>query len=132
MKKKILIFENQVYMIENTFKTINLLNFNEELEIKYLQTYQEMENIRILEEYDLIIIDIDLSVNSKKDGIGIIKEINSYDSNILEKVFVLTGSTKVRQKLDSLDFRNIPVVKKPTDIDEITIVMKNILKYKVK
>lgn len=85
MKKKILIFENQVYMIENTFKTINLLNFNEELEIKYLQTYQEMENIRILEEYDLIIIDIDLSVNSKKDGIGIIKEINFYDSNILKK-----------------------------------------------
>lgn len=132
MNKKILIFENQVYMIENTFKTINLLNFNEELEIKYLQTYQEMENIKILKEYDLIIIDIDLSVNSKKDGIGIIKEINLYDSNILKKVFVLTGSTKVRQKLDSLDFRDIPVVKKPTDIDEITVVMKNILKYKDK
>lgn len=132
MNKKILIFENQIYMIENTFKTINLLNFNEELEIKYLQTYQEMENIKILKEYDLIIIDIDLSVNSKKDGIGIIKEINLYDSNILKKVFVLTGSTKVRQKLDSLDFRDIPVVKKPTDIDEITVVMKNILKYKDK
>lgn len=128
MKKKILIFENQVYMIENTFKTINLLNFNEELEIKYLQTYQEMENIKILEEYDLIIIDIDLSVNSKKDGIGIIKEINLYDSSILKKIFVLTGSTKVRQKLDSLGFKDIPIVKKPTDIDEITVVMKNILK----
>lgn len=128
MKKKILIFENQVYMVENTFKTINLLNFNEELEIEYFKTYQDMENIRILDEYDLIIIDIDLSVNSKKDGIGIIKEINSYNSNILKKVFVLTGSTKVRQKLDTLGFEYIPVLKKPTDIDEISVVMKNIFK----
>lgn len=128
MKKKILIFENQVYMVENTFKTINLLNFNEELEIEYFKTYQDMENIRILDEYDLIIIDIDLSVNSKKDGIGIIKEINSYNSNILKKVFVLTGSTKVRQKLDTLGFEYIPVLKKPTDIDEISVVMKNIFR----
>lgn len=125
--KKVLIFENEVYIIENTFKTINLLSFDEELEIEYLKTSQEIGNISNIENYELVIIDIDLSVNSKKDGIGIIKEISTYNSSLLKKVIVLTGHSKVSDKLKSLSFDKIPVLKKPPNIDELTTEMKKIL-----
>lgn len=124
---KILIFENQITMIENTFNAINLLTFGGSLDIKYATTSQEIGPIDNVNNYDLIIIDIDLSTQSHKDGFGIIEDIKAYNPTILSKVFVLTGSTKVEEKLISLGYSAIPVIKKPTDIDEITEAIQKIL-----
>ena len=126
--KKVLIFENEILMVENTFKSINLLDFEEELEIQYMQTSQELKNINEITDYDLVIIDIDLSNKSDKDGIGIIQDIKRENEKMLEKIFVLTGSTKVKNTLNNLGFTNIPILKKPTNLDEISKEMKRILK----
>ena len=126
--KKVLIFENEILMVENTFKSINLLDFEEKLEIQYMQTSQELKNINKIADYDLVIIDIDLSNKSDKDGIGIIQDIKRENEKMLEKIFVLTGSTKVKNTLNNLGFTNIPILKKPTNLDEISKEMKRILK----
>lgn len=120
----ILIFENQKFEIENTFNFINLVKFDSHLNFKYLATSQELNNIAELSNYGLIIIDIDLSLKSEKDGYGILKDIKNFDENILKKVFVLTGSTKVKEYLKNNDLSNIEVVTKPVEIDELTKVMK--------
>jgi len=126
--KKVLIFENEIPMVENTFKSINLLNFEEKLEIQYMQTSQELKNINEIIDYDLVIIDIDLSNRSDKDGIGIIQDIKRENEKMLEKIFVLTGSTKVKNTLNNLGFTNIPILKKPANLDEISKEMTRVLK----
>lgn len=124
---EILILENQRKLIENAFKAINLLYFNNQLKINYAQTSQELGAIENIEKYKLIIIDIDLSINSKKDGIAIIKDISQYNEEELKKVFVLTGSTKVKDNLKILGFQNIPVLTKPINMEEVKNLMLKIL-----
>lgn len=125
---EILILENERKLIENSFKAINLLYFGSQLNIHYAQTSQELGAIENIKKYKLIIVDIDLSINSKKDGITIIKDIAQQNTKDLEKVFVLTGSTKVKEKLKSLGFHNIPVLNKPINITEVKDLMLKILK----
>jgi len=124
---KVLIFENEVYLIENTFKTINLLYYGNTLEIKYAQTSQEIYPIENVLDYDLIIVDIDLTSKSNKDGITIIQDINDFNSTILNKTFVLTGSSKVKDRLVSLGFNSITVLNKPSNYKEIYSEMKKVL-----
>ena len=124
---KVLIFENEVYLIENTFKTINLLYYGNTLEIKYAQTSQEIYPIENVLDYDLIIVDIDLTSKSNKDGITIIQDINDFNSTILNMTFVLTGSSKVKDRLVSLGFNSITVLNKPSNYKEIYSEMKKVL-----
>ncbi len=124
---KVLIFENEVYLIENTFKTINLLYFGNTLEIRYARTSQEIYPVVNISDYDIIIVDIDLSSKSHKDGIAIIQDINNFDVSLLSKTFVLTGSTKVKDRLISLGFNSITVINKPSNYNEIYKAMKKVL-----
>lgn len=126
--KKVLIFENQKHDIENTLKYINLVYYEKKLEFTYYVASQELKNISDLEKYDLIIIDIDLALKSEKDGIGIINEINEECREQLSKVFVLTGSPDIREKLDENNFKDIPISLKPTNAIELYQEMKKILK----
>lgn len=124
---KVLIFENQIYDIENRFKFINITAFKKQLEFKYYQSSQELEDLKELNSYDLIIIDLDLSLKSEKDGYAIISDIKEYKENLLKKVFILTGHTKVDEKLKKLHLENIPVLYKPFELEEVTSLMKKIL-----
>ncbi|MFX4267392.1 response regulator [Aliarcobacter butzleri] len=124
---KVLIFENQKYDIENTFKFINIVNFSNELNFEYLATSQELTNINELENYDVVIIDLDLSMKSEKDGYGILKDINNYDPNLLKKCFILTGSTKVNENLKNLGLEFLQVITKPVEVEDLTKVIKSII-----
>lgn len=124
---KVLIFENQIFDIENTFKFINLIKFDNKLDFTYYTTSQELKSFDELNNYDLIIIDIDLSRKSEKDGFGIIKSIEEYDDKILNKSFILTGSTKIEEKLKEYKLKQIPVLTKPVETEKLHVLMKNIL-----
>lgn len=126
--KKVLIFENQRYDIENTFNFINLIKFSNTLEFVYLNTSQELISMDSLNDYDLIVIDLDLSSQSKKDGYGILDDIKNFDSNLLQHCFILTGSTKVKENLKKFSLEEIEVVSKPVEIDELVKVMKKRIK----
>ena len=125
--KKVLIFENQKNDIENTLKYINLRYYKKELDYTYLVASQDLSEIANLEDYELIIIDIDLALRSEKDGIGIIRDIAGYDKKYLDKVFVLTGSPEVRDRLDKNGFKNIRISLKPTNFKELYKEMRKIL-----
>ncbi len=124
---KVLIFENEVYLIENTFKTINLLYYDDSLDITYAMTSQEVYPIQNLANYDLIIVDIDLSSRSKKDGIAILQDIKDFNADLLNRAFVLTGSTKIKDKLISLGLETVKVINKPSNYEEIYSEMNKLL-----
>ncbi|ADR34082.1 response regulator receiver protein [Sulfuricurvum kujiense DSM 16994] len=125
--KKILIFENEYADHEPAFKAINLLSFDNQLQITQYNTSQELTNISNIDAYDAIIIDIDLSLKSHKDGFGIIQDIDTFNKDVLKKVMVLTGSSKVEEKLIEQGY-DIRVAIKPIDIDQIADMLKDILK----
>ena len=122
---EILIFENEYADLEPVFKAINLLEFDGELNITQYNTSQDLESIEQINDYDVIIVDIDLSLKSHKDGYGILHDISNFDSTLLNKVVVLTGSTKVEEKLSELGYTNVRLALKPADMDEITEVLKS-------
>lgn len=125
---KILVIEDQSELIKNKFDTINLLEYDDKLNIEYAHTSQEAGKANVISKYDLIIIDIDLSENSKKDGIAIIKDLEVYNKDSINKVVVLTGSTLVQDSLNDKGFSTIPVLKKPMSMEEMIKLMKKILK----
>ena len=124
---KILIFENEKVEVENAFKIFNLRYYNNEIEITYYPTSQDLGEISNIAEYNLVILDIDLSVKSNKDGFGILEDIKNYDEELLKRILVLTGSTQVRKKLDDKNFKFIPMLQKPIDYKEIYLNTKDFL-----
>ncbi len=123
----ILIYENQKYHIENTFKFINIVDYSGLLNITYYATSQELSSLDELRQYKLIVVDIDLSAKSEKDGIAIIREIKDFDPLMLSKIFIITGSTRISHKMADLGLKDIPIVKKPANRDEILKIMLKIV-----
>lgn len=116
---KILIFENEKTEIENAFKVFNIKYYENKIDIEYYANSQDFEDISNIDKYKLIILDIDLSIKSEKDGFGILNDIRKHNKELLSKVIVLTGSTQVRKKLDDNGFKFIPILQKPIDYKEI-------------
>lgn len=107
---KILIYEDEFDGIQTSFDTLNLLYFDSTLEyenIKYSQNFRIDEN---LNNYDLIMVDIDLSENSEKDGISVINEIMEYDNQ--KPIIIITGSSKIEDSKNKYD-KKIPTIIKP-------------------
>lgn len=126
--KKVLIFENQRYDIENTFNFINLIKFSNSLEFTYYNNSQDLTNLDNLYDYNLIVIDLDLSTQSKKDGYGILNDIKNFNKDIIKHCFILTGSTRVKENLKKFSLEEVDVVSKPVEIDELVKVMKKRMK----
>ncbi|NVJ46272.1 MAG: hypothetical protein HWE07_04060 [Cytophagia bacterium] len=114
---KIAIFENEFELLKDTFDLANLVYYNGDLEFNVFQTSQEFGDIDKIDEYDKILLDIDLAPTSEKDGFGILKEISSY-SNI-EKVIIITGDSNIETKLDSKGLSKPPILKKPIDVSDL-------------
>lgn len=112
---KILVFENEIPAVSEAFNDVNILDFNNELEVTYIDKSQNFRDFRQVNQYDLIFVDIDLSSNSEKDGYGIIEDLkrNNYD-----KIVVLTGNI-VRDELKERGWETIQTLSKPIFLDEL-------------
>lgn len=87
----IIIFENEFYSIENTFKYLNSTVFKGKLSVTDYPQSQSIDNLELLRNYDLIIIDLDLSTKSTHDGYGLIREIEKKIPNDTPPILILTG-----------------------------------------
>jgi len=119
----ILIFENEIVEVENAFKMLNILYYKSKLVYRYETSSQDVK-VEEYKTFDLIFIDIDLSVKSEKDGFGILNDIKKHNTEILKKVVVLTGSNLMRKKLDSDGYKDVPLIQKPVDYKDINKLMK--------
>ena len=79
--------------------------------------------------YCAIFIDITLSKNSKWDGFNIIKKISESNLYPLEKIVVLTGNSKVEEKLKDMDIdvNALKVLYKPINFEMIAIELQRLL-----
>lgn len=113
---KILIFENEIQGIKESFDDVNQLDFDGILEFEYYERSQTFTNFDRLNEYTMAFIDIDLSTNSIEDGYSIINNlINDYN---YKNIVVMTGHN-VKEKLKSKGLEYLKILEKPIFLEEL-------------
>lgn len=117
--KKIVIFENEFVEVEAAFSATNFFFYNNELEFKVYPSSQEAGDLNKLSAFDLIVVDLDLSLRSSMDGYAIIAFL--LKNNVNDKIAILSGSAKesIREKLKNKGLPDIPIITKPVDFEDI-------------
>jgi ActR/RegA family two-component response regulator len=114
---KILIFENMFEEIRLAFESVNQLYFDNDLTWEVYAASQDFDNFENIDDYDYILIDIDLSRKSRLDGYSL---INKFLDHIDEsKLIVLTGHTLIKESLKSRDLPELKILSKPIDFEDI-------------
>lgn len=129
MKKKILVFEDEWSTIKGSFELANIYAFNGELEYETHPKSQEVYYGDWDERYDAVFVDITLAKNSKWDGFSIISTIKEKQLFDLKKVIIMTGNSKVEDRLieNGIDARQLTILYKPIAFDELAEVLKKVL-----
>ena len=115
---KLAIFENEYNNLKASFEAINLLHFYNKAQIDVFETTQSFGDFKRLHEYDYILIDLDLSSKSNKDGYDLIKIICE-NKITLNKVRILTGHVNVEEVLQKKNLPKIYIIQKPITLDSL-------------
>lgn len=112
---RILIFENEIQAHKSTFDDVNFLDFDNQLEIDWSEKYKKLSS-KEYHIYDLIFIDIDLSIKSEKDGYAIISELKQVHN--YHNIVVITAHD-VKDKLKSNGWGDIKILEKPLFFEDL-------------
>ena len=82
------------------------------------------------DKYSIVFVDITLAKNTQWDGFNIVKEICDRDLFDLDKVVIMTGNSKISEKLKDLGINNdkITILYKPIAFNALADQIKKILK----
>lgn len=127
---KILVFEDEWQTIRGSFDLANQFAFEGKLQFFTKSRSQDIEFNSWENSYDAVFVDITLAKNSILDGFSIIKEIIDKELIDLSKVVVLTGNSKVVEKLKEMgvNTKNVNILYKPIAFNILATQLKNILK----
>lgn len=128
-EKKILIFEDEWPTIKGSFELANQFAFEGKLHFFSKPRSQDVNFASLREQFDAVFVDITLAKNSAFDGFSIIKKIIDEKLIDLNKVIVLTGNSKVEEKLKEMgiDTKVINILYKPIAFNVLAIHLKKIL-----
>lgn len=128
-EKKILIFEDEWNTIRGSFELANLYAFNNELKFCQVSKSQSVSFSQWDETYAAVFVDITLAKKTELDGYNIVKAIKEQHLINLKKVIVMTGNSKVKEKLLEMGIAEyeVRILYKPVAFDEIARVLQDIL-----
>lgn len=128
-KKNILIFEDDWATIRGSFDLANIFSFENTLEFKNVIKSQDVDYKSLKDLYDVVFVDITLAKNTEMDGFSIIKMIFEEKFYPLEKLVVLSGNSKVEERLKEMEIPTdkITVLYKPISFDILAKELKKIL-----
>lgn len=125
---KIVIFENEFVAIENTFRYLNKKKFGNKLIIDDYPRSQSISNTKKLLDYDLIIIDIDLSSKSELDGYGLIRKIESELGESSPPILILTGQEIPKDYANANNLsKEYDVLEKPINFNKLEVAISKFL-----
>ena len=127
--QKVLVFEDEWPTIRGSFELANIYAFNGMLKFEHHTKSQEVAFTSWREKYSAVFVDITLAKNTKLDGFNIVKRILDEDLFDKSRVVVLTGNSKVEEKLKNLgiDTDGLRIEYKPVGFTTIASVLKSIL-----
>lgn len=127
--KRILIFEDEWPTISGSFDLANIYAFEGKLKFEVHPKSQDVTFNMWREKYAAVFVDITLAKNTKFDGFNIIKKI--LDENLFDKknIVVLTGNSKVEEKLKAMgvDTEGLKIEYKPVGFTTIAKILNGIL-----
>lgn len=126
---KILIFEDEWNTIKGSFELANIYAFENKLSFVNKTKSQDIAYNSWRELYDAVFVDITLAKNTKWDGFNIIKVIHDTDLFPLNKIVVLTGNSKVEEKLNEMGINTnlVKILYKPINFEILAQELKRVL-----
>jgi CheY-like chemotaxis protein len=115
---KVAIFENEYSHFKTSFDGFNLIYFSNRLNIEDFTSSQAFGDLSRLNNYDVLIVDIDLSIVSKMDGYQLINEVIRLGIQN-PKIMILTGHISMSEKLKAKGLPDYPIISKPLTLDAI-------------
>lgn len=124
MKRKVLIIEDKYSEVKGSFDFANSAFYGGEIEFENVIKSNDVPYTSLV-SYDCIFVDLQLANKSALDGYGIIKKIKNQFNYALEKVVILTGHTKVVDKLkaEGLDPSVLSIVIKPISFEDVKKIL---------
>jgi DNA-binding response OmpR family regulator len=116
---KIAVFENEYDTVEVAFRYLNKKYYNNTIIFENYPRSDSFQDVIKLADYDLIIIDLDLSSQSKLDGFGLIRKIEASFPEP-HKILILTGQnlTENYHIENGLKIK-YPVLEKPMNYNKL-------------
>ncbi|MFK7000741.1 response regulator [Flavobacterium oreochromis] len=116
---KIAIFENEYDTVEMAFKYLNKKYYNNAIIFENYPRSESFSDLTKLVEYDLVIIDLDLSSQSKLDGFGLIRKIEN-TINQPYKLLIFTGQNLDNDYHTQNGLKNkYPILEKPVNYNKL-------------
>lgn len=119
---KILIFENEIKEVRRNFELVNTLDFDDKLEFNWVTKSQDFEDLSKVHDFNLVIIDIDLSTKSVHDGYSLLDLILKEEN--YSNVFVMSGH-EVEKELKEKGLKDVDLLKKPVILDELSHLIRS-------
>jgi CheY-like chemotaxis protein len=116
---KIAIFENEYSHFKTIFDGFNLIYFKNSLEFKDFKSSQIFGDLSRLKDYDVVIIDIDLTPASEMDGYQLISAILNLNLPKTPNIMVLTGHHSMKEQLKERQLPEYPIISKPLSLKSI-------------
>jgi len=126
---KVAIFENEYEELRRAFDGFNLIYFAKKLTFTVFANSQDI-TIEELSDYDYIVVDIDLSVNSHLDGFQLIEKIIHTKSLENIKLIILTGQPTIKEKLKQKKLPQFPIIQKPVIFNQINTAFTEVKSIK--
>lgn len=122
---KILIIDDKYDQVRTAFEVANLVSFGGHMQIQH-ELKSDNINWGELCNFSLIFVDLQLANKSSHDGYWILKKIKSDYPHLLNRVALLTGHTKIEEKLkeENLDDCNFPMLIKPISFNDTAKFIK--------
>lgn len=129
---KILVFEDEWNTIKGSFDLANIYAFDGCLKCIAKSRSQDIDFTSWNGEYKAVFVDITLAKNTQWDGFNIVKEIKERQLMDLHKVVVMTGNSKVEEKLNEMgiDTEVIKIMYKPIAFNALADQLRRILNQK--
>lgn len=116
---KILFFENEFSELKPSFEMVNAYFYNGMLQYKVLPKSQDLKDFNQLQEYNLIVVDIDLSSASELDGYGLILKIEAELKGEIPPIVIVSGHEKNLDVIHKHNLSKYRYVEKPIKFSEI-------------
>ncbi|GGH08103.1 response regulator [Mucilaginibacter phyllosphaerae] len=117
---KIAIFENEYSHFKTIFDGFNLIYFTKSpLDIKDFKSSQDFGDLSRVKDYDVIIVDIDLTPASEMDGYQLITAVVNLKLAKTPHIMVLTGHHSMKEQLKERNLPEYPIISKPLSLKAI-------------
>lgn len=122
---KVLVVEDEYYLVVKAFEYLNLVYMGGRLTVENVQRSQDIRPLDRIKEFDAVFVDVSLAADTEMDGYALLRRCLDLRSGPSQRFALLTGSDGVHERLDELGLsgKGITVLKKPISFIEIKDVL---------